>query len=106
MLPEITPAQLKERLDQQEPMQLVDVREPQEWDICNLGGTLIPMGDLFRKASQLDAAAPTVVICHHGFRSAQALMLLQQRYGFTKVFNLKGGLHAWALQIDPTFPTY
>ncbi|GAA4305305.1 rhodanese-like domain-containing protein [Nibribacter koreensis] len=106
MIPEITPAQLKERLANGEPLQLIDVREPQEWDICHLGGTLIPMADLAKKAPALDASATTVVICHHGFRSAQALLFLQQRFGFTNVLNLKGGIHAWALQVDPTFPTY
>ncbi|AMM51449.1 rhodanese domain protein [Rufibacter sp. DG15C] len=106
MLPEITPTQLKQRLDNQEPLQLIDVREPQEWDICHLGGTLIPMGDLAKKAPTLDPAATTVVICHHGFRSAQAVLFLQQRFGFTNVLNLKGGVHAWAKEVDLSFPTY
>ncbi|QHL88804.1 rhodanese [Nibribacter ruber] len=106
MIPEITPTQLKQRLDQPEPLQLLDVREPQEWDICHLGGTLIPLTDLAKKASTLDSSLPTVVICHHGFRSAQAVLFLQQRFGFANVLNLKGGLHAWAKEADPSFPTY
>ncbi|GAB2530003.1 rhodanese-like domain-containing protein [Rufibacter soli] len=106
MLPEITPLQLKERLDRQEPLQLIDVREPEEWAICNLGGELIPLGDLPKAAPRLDKDTPLVLICHHGFRSAQALMFLQQRHGFTNLLNLKGGIHAWALEVDPTFPVY
>ncbi|MBC3542032.1 rhodanese-like domain-containing protein [Rufibacter sediminis] len=106
MLPEITPQQLKERLDQQEPLQLIDVREPQEWDICHLGGQLIPLGDLPKAAATLDKDKVTVLICHHGFRSAQALMFLQQRHGFTQLLNLKGGVHAWAQEVDPNFPVY
>ncbi|WP_207432788.1 rhodanese-like domain-containing protein [Sabulibacter ruber] len=106
MLPEITPQQLKERLDRQEPLQLIDVREPQEWAICNLGGQLIPLGEIPKQAASLDKETPTVLICHHGFRSAQALMFLQQRHGFNNLLNLKGGVHAWAQEVDPTFPVY
>ncbi|WP_192823348.1 rhodanese-like domain-containing protein [Rufibacter sp. LB8] len=106
MLPEITPQQLKTRLDNQENLQLIDVREPKEWAICNLGGTLIPLADLPKKAAELDKNATTVLICHHGFRSAQALLFLQQRHGFTNLLNLKGGVHAWALEVDPAFPVY
>ncbi|WP_227006340.1 rhodanese-like domain-containing protein [Rufibacter latericius] len=106
MLPEITPQQLKERLAQQEPLQLIDVREPQEWEICNLGGQLIPLADLPKQAVNLDKGKTTVLICHHGFRSAQALMFLQQRHGFTNLLNLKGGVHAWAEEVDPSFPVY
>ncbi|WP_210486498.1 rhodanese-like domain-containing protein [Rufibacter aurantiacus] len=106
MLPEITPQQLKERLDRQEPLQLIDVREPAEWAICNLGGELIPLADIPKAAPTLDKEIPTVLICHHGFRSAQALMFLQQRHGFTNLLNLKGGVHAWAEEVDPAFPVY
>jgi rhodanese-related sulfurtransferase len=106
MLPEITPAQLKERLTNKEPLQLIDVREPQEWEICNLGGELIPLAELPKRAADLDKAKTTVLICHHGFRSAQALLFLQQRHGFTNLLNLKGGVHAWAQEVDPAFPVY
>ncbi|MGV3538685.1 MAG: rhodanese-like domain-containing protein [Rufibacter sp.] len=106
MLPEITPRQLKERLDNQENLQLIDVREPQEWAICNLGGILLPLGDLPKQVDQIKKDVPTVLICHHGYRSAQALMFLQQRHGFTNLLNLKGGVHAWAQEVDPEFPVY
>ncbi|MBA9079673.1 MULTISPECIES: rhodanese-like domain-containing protein [Rufibacter] len=106
MIPEITPRQLKERLDRQENLQLIDVREPEEWAICHLGGQLIPLGELTKAIDQIAKDTPTVLICHHGFRSAQALMFLQQRHGFTNLLNLKGGVHAWAQEVDPEFPVY
>lgn len=106
MLPEITPRQLKERLAQGENLQLLDVREPQEWDICHLGGLNIPLSDLPKEVGQLNKDVTTVIICHHGFRSAQALAFLQHRHGFEHLLNLKGGLHAWAQEVDPAFPVY
>jgi len=106
MLPEITPQHLKERLQKGEELHLIDVREPAEWAICHLGGELIPLADLPKQAARLDRQKTTVLLCHHGLRSAQALNFLQQRHGFTNLLNLKGGLHAWALEVDPDFPVY
>lgn len=103
MSQEITPTQLKERLDQGEDLQLIDVREPEEWTGANLGGQCIPFPELPKQVSRLDKNLPTILICYHGFKSAQALLLLQHRFGFTNLLNLKGGLHAWAQEVDPTF---
>ncbi|MFC6998350.1 rhodanese-like domain-containing protein [Rufibacter roseus] len=106
MLPEITPTQLKQRLEQGEDLQLIDVREPEEWEICNLGGTLVPLEELSNRVEEFDKLKTSVLICHHGFRSAQALAYLQHRHGFMNLLNLKGGVHAWAQEVDPTFPVY
>lgn len=106
MLNEITVTELKRRLDQQEDLQLVDVREEAEFAICNLGGDLIPLGDLPRQVSRIATDRPVVLICHHGFRSAQGINFLQQRHGYTHLLNLKGGIHAWATTIDPGMPVY
>ncbi|TPE44748.1 rhodanese-like domain-containing protein [Pontibacter mangrovi] len=103
---EITVQELKTRLAHSSHIQLVDVREPEEFEICNLGGELIPLGDLPRQASRIRRDVPVVVICHHGFRSAQAINYLTQRLGFDNLLNLKGGIHAWATQVDPTMATY
>ena len=87
-------------------LQVVDVREPGEFEICNLGGDLIPLGELPKQAARVSRDKPVVVICHHGFRSAQAINYLTQRLGYNNLLNLKGGIHAWAVEIDPTMATY
>ena len=106
MLSEISVEKLKEKLDRREDIQLIDVREPVEYEICHLPAVLIPLGDIPKNVDLIDRDKPVILICHHGFRSAQALQYLNQRHGFTNLINLKGGLHAWALQVDPTMPDY
>ncbi|MEO5989039.1 MAG: molybdopterin-synthase adenylyltransferase MoeB [Candidatus Eisenbacteria bacterium] len=87
-------------------IQLLDVREPQEWAINRIqGATHIPVGVLPERAKELDPARTLVVYCHHGGRSARAQKLLQQQ-GFTDVRNLTGGIDAWSREIDPTVPRY
>lgn len=103
---EITALELKERLARGHKLQLLDVREPVEFEICNLGGDLIPLGELPKQTSRVRRDVPVVVICHHGFRSAQAINFLVQRYGYDNLLNLKGGIHAWAVQVDPEMRTY
>ncbi|MGC3962341.1 MAG: rhodanese-like domain-containing protein [Rhodocyclaceae bacterium] len=85
---------------------LLDVREPYEFAVCAIeGAMLIPMGTIPARSEELDPEQPTVCICHHGMRSAQVAMFLSQR-GFTDLYNLSGGVHAWATQVDPAMPTY
>ena len=103
---EITAQELKERLSQGADLQLVDVREPEEFAICNLGGELIPLGELTSQVNRIRRDVPVVLICHHGFRSAQALNYLTQRLGYDNLLNLKGGIHAWATQVDPSMRVY
>ncbi|WP_242923425.1 rhodanese-like domain-containing protein [Pontibacter liquoris] len=106
MMNEITVQELKERLAHSSKLQLVDVREPAEFELCNLGGELIPLGELPRQANRVRHDIPVVVLCHHGFRSAQAIHYLSQRLGHENLLNLKGGIHAWATEIDPTMAQY
>jgi rhodanese-related sulfurtransferase len=103
---ELTVQELKEMLASGNEMQLIDVREPEEFKICNLGGELIPLGDLPKQTERISRTKPVVIICHHGFRSAQAINYLTQRQGFDNLLNLKGGIHAWALEIDPEMAIY
>jgi rhodanese-related sulfurtransferase len=85
---------------------LLDVREPWEHQICAIAGSrLLPMQALPAEAEQLDAARPIVCICHHGARSAHVAMWLT-RLGFAEVYNLSGGVDAWARQVDPKMATY
>lgn len=103
---ELTVQELKELLLSGKDVQLVDVREPEEFKICNLGGELIPMGDLPKQANRVSRTKPVVVICHHGFRSAQAINYLSQRLGYNNLLNLKGGIHAWAVEVDKAMAVY
>jgi len=84
---------------------VLDVREPHEYKICNINGVLIPLGELTARIHELDSARDLVVYCRTGVRSAQAVEFLRDA-GFEKVWNLKGGMHAWSDEIDPTVPKY
>jgi molybdopterin/thiamine biosynthesis adenylyltransferase/rhodanese-related sulfurtransferase len=104
-IPEITPRELKARLDRGDDLFILDVREPHEYQICNLNGHLIPLGDLPKRASELDSSREIVAHCRSGKRSADAVQFLQQA-GFRKIWNLKGGILAWSDEVDPSVPKY
>jgi molybdopterin/thiamine biosynthesis adenylyltransferase/rhodanese-related sulfurtransferase len=104
-LPEITPRDLKTRLDRGDDLFILDVREPHEYQICNLKGHLIPLGDLSRRVSELDSSREIVAHCRSGKRSAEAIEFLQKA-GFRKIWNLKGGILAWSDEVDPSIPKY
>ncbi|MFZ3201059.1 MAG: molybdopterin-synthase adenylyltransferase MoeB [Candidatus Acidiferrales bacterium] len=104
-VPEITPRELKTRLDRGDDIFILDVREPHEYQICNLGGRLIPLGELSRRAAELDSSREIVAHCRSGKRSAEAVEFLRQA-GFRKIWNLKGGILAWADEVDPSVPKY
>jgi molybdopterin/thiamine biosynthesis adenylyltransferase/rhodanese-related sulfurtransferase len=103
---DIEARQLAEKLYHGEPIHLLDVREPHELEISHLeGADLIPLGQLAARLSELDSADEMVVFCKSGTRSARALELLASA-GFRKVKNLKGGINAWAQEVDPSLPIY
>ena len=102
---DMTPEELKRRLDAGENLFVLDVREPNEYQICNLGGHLIPLNDLPKRVSELDSNREIVVHCKLGGRSAKAVDFLRQS-GFSKVHNLDGGINAWAERVDPKMPKY
>jgi len=105
-VPTITAPELKAKIDRKEPFVLVDVREPYEYEICRIPGSkLIPVGELPARLSELDTADEIVLQCKSGARSARALHILQEA-GFRKLANLRGGITAWADQVDPTVPKY
>ncbi len=104
-MPEMTPEELKRRLDAGDDLFVLDVREPNEYQICNLGGHLIPLNDLPKRVGELDASREIVVHCKLGGRSAKAVDFLRQS-GFAKVHNLTGGINAWAERVDPKMPKY
>src|SRR5579872_2998462 len=104
-IPEIQVEELKRRLDAGEDLFVLDVREPHEYQICNIGGHLIPLNDLPKRVSELDSSREIVAHCKMGGRSAKAVTFLQQA-GFKKIHNLSGGILAWADRIDRTMPKY
>ena len=104
-VPEITPRELKARLDRGDDLYILDVREPHEYQICNIGGHLIPLGDLSRRVNELDSAREIVAHCRSGKRSAEAAEFLRKA-GFKKIWNLKGGILAWSDEVDSSVPKY
>jgi sulfur-carrier protein adenylyltransferase/sulfurtransferase len=103
---DITAGELSERLNKLEPLHLIDVREPHELEISRLeGAQLIPLGQMAARLSELDSAREIVLFCKSGTRSTRALELLASA-GFRKVKNLKGGINAWAREVDPSLPVY
>jgi sulfur-carrier protein adenylyltransferase/sulfurtransferase len=104
-VPEITPRDLKSRLDRGDDLFILDVREPHEFQICNLNGHLIPLGELPRRVHELDSSREIVAHCRSGKRSAEAVDFLRKA-GFRKILNLKGGILAWSDEVDPSVPKY
>ncbi len=104
-IPAISVEELKEKLDAKADVFVLDVREPHEYQICNLRGYLIPVGDIPKRVSELDSSREIVAYCKVGGRSAKAVNFLR-RAGFARVYNLTGGINAWAERIDPKMPKY
>jgi adenylyltransferase/sulfurtransferase len=97
--------ELKRRLDAGDDIFVLDVREPHEYQICNINGHLIPLGDLPKRVGELDSSKEIIAHCRSGVRSAKAVDFLRQA-GFKKVRNLAGGILAWADRVDPKMPKY
>jgi len=104
-IPAITVEDLKRKLDAKDDIFILDVREPHEYQICHLNGYLIPVGDLPKRVNELDSSREIIAHCRSGVRSAKAVNFLR-RAGFQKVYNLTGGILAWADRIDPKMPKY
>ncbi len=103
---EVNVTDLKKMMDNGDEFQLIDVREPHEYDICNLGGELIPMGEITSQADRLSKDRQVIIYCRSGARSGQVCEYLEKKFGFSNVYNLKGGVLAWSDEIDPTMPKY
>ncbi len=102
----ISAAELSEKLKSGEPLDLIDVREPIEFEIARVeGARLFPLSRFREWIDKLDAETETIVICHHGVRSAQVCAYLAQN-GFKKIFNLDGGIDAWSTEVDGNIPRY
>ena len=104
-VPEITVQELKERLENGKEVTVLDVREPYEYEVANIGARLIPLGELPERLVELDKDETFAIHCRTGARSANAVRLLQDA-GFENVYNVKGGIAAWSEEIDPSVPKY
>jgi sulfur-carrier protein adenylyltransferase/sulfurtransferase len=102
---EVTVQELKQMMDNKEDFQLIDVREEIEFDTCNIGGELIPMGTVMDNLDKISKDKKVVVHCKAGGRSGTIVQVLEAQ-GFTNLYNLKGGILAWSNEIDPTVPKY
>ena len=102
---EVTVQELKQKIDNNEDFQLIDVRETFEYETSNLDGLNIPLGGLLIEIDKVEKDKPVIMQCRSGQRSAAAVMQLEQR-GFTNVSNLKGGILAWRQEFDPSMPVY
>lgn len=96
----ISPVQLKELLDTQPDIQLIDVREPEEHQLFNIGGDLFPLPEIMEHVAEIEKNKPVIFYCKMGVRSQIAIQRLQEKYGFTNLINLSGGMEAW----KRTFP--
>ena len=107
MIEEISATDLKRRMDSGEDIQLIDVRQPEEWAFAKIDGSkLIPLGEIVNRMDEIDENRETVLHCKAGMRSANAVQALQ-RAGFKgNLKNLKGGITAWSNEVDPKVPKY
>jgi adenylyltransferase/sulfurtransferase len=103
---EITVTELQQLQKSGADFQLIDVREPHEYEICNLGGELIPQHEIPDNVDRISKTKQVVVHCRSGARSGNMVQWLEKNHGYTNLYNLKGGILAWAKEIDPSMPTY
>jgi adenylyltransferase/sulfurtransferase len=94
-LKQVKPAELFQKLKQEKNLELIDVREPHEHEQFNIGGRLIPLDEIMREADSIPRNKEVIVYCKMGIRSQIAIQRLQERYGFTNLVNLQGGMEAW-----------
>ena len=103
---EITVQELKKLKDLDADFQLIDVREPHEYDICHLDGELIPMAEIPSSTDKISRDKQVIIHCRSGKRSGEMVLWLEKYEGYENLYNLKGGVLAWAKEIDPNMPVY
>ncbi len=103
---EVTVQELKSMMDAKEDFHVIDVREPHEFEICNLGAPLIPMGKVPDHLSEISKDKKVVIHCRSGARSGNVVRYLEENHGYTNLYNLRGGILAWADEIDSSMTKY
>ena len=107
MIEEISATELKRRMDAGDDIQLIDVRQPDEWAFAKIeGAKLIPLGEIIKRMGEIDETRETVIHCKMGGRSARAIEAMQQSGFKGELKNLKGGITAWSNEVDPKVPKY
>lgn len=106
VIKEIEVTELKQWRDSGKDFELIDVREPNEYDLTHIGGKLIPLGQVGERAGEISKEKIVIVMCRSGKRSATAIRELQEKFGYKNLLNLKGGILAWASEIDSSIPRY
>ena len=102
----LTVQELKALQDSKEDFVLIDVRNPDEFDYCNLNGTLIPMSEIPERFNEITKDKKTIIHCHHGGRSKKVIDWMQSYHNYENLYNLDGGIHAWSIEIDTNVPIY
>lgn len=102
----VTALQLKEMMDKNDDFVIIDVREPDEIEICSLGGINIPLGLIDKNTDKIPTDKPAIFLCRSGKRSFMAISFLQQEYSFDNLFNLNGGITAYARDVDESLTLY
>lgn len=105
MVKKITPIELKKALEEKAPIQLIDVREAYEREICHIGGIHLPINRFIVERNKLDLNKQKVFYCRSGIRSENAIYFLSH-YGFENMYNLEGGLLRWIKEVDPSLRSY
>lgn len=103
---EVTVQELKAMMDNNEDFQLIDVREVHEVEIANINGEHIPLSEVINRRDEISKDKKVVIHCRSGARSGNACQALEGNFGFDNLYNLKGGILAWANEIDPDMATY
>ena len=103
---EITVLELKNKIDNKEDFVLIDVRNPDEYQYCNIEAQLIPMGDIPERYQEIPKDKEVIVHCHHGGRSKKVIAWLQDNFAYTNLINLSGSIHQWSEEIDSNVAIY
>jgi rhodanese-related sulfurtransferase len=103
---EITVQELKKKIESKEDFQLIDVREEHEYEMCNINGELMPMGSILQQTDAISKTKPVIIHCRSGARSGAIINQLESKFGFTNLYNLKGGILAYANEIDPSLNVF
>lgn len=103
---EVTVQELKSMRDSNADFQLIDVREEHEYDIANIGGELISMGTIMEHVDRISKDKKVIIHCRSGARSASVVQLLESSQRLSNLYNLKGGILAYAKEMNPSLPTY
>ena len=103
---EITALELKSKIDSKADFQLIDVREPYEYELANIGGELIPVGSVLSELDKISRDKDVIIYCRSGSRSGAIIRELEARHGFVNLYNLKGGILAYAKEADNSLPVY